>query len=964
MKFIRIKGAREHNLRDLDLELPRDKFIVISGLSGSGKSSLAFDTIFAEGQRRYVESLSSYARQFLGRLDKPDVDYIEGLSPAISIEQKTVHRNPRSTVGTVTEIYDYLRLLYARVGHPHCHLCGAPIEEQSVDEIVDSMMGLPERSRVILLAPVISGRKGEHRKILDDAKRSGFVRVRVNGEIRSLDEEINLDKNRKHSLEVVVDRLTIEPAVQKRLSESVETALEVASGRVTALIETPRSPSAADNGARRAARTELRQFSQSSACRACGAAFPELQPRLFSFNNPFGACPDCSGLGVKMEFHPDLVIPNHRLSFNQGAVAPYNPRAAWHRSLFQSLADHFGFTLDTPFDELQPQVFTALLSGSDEEVVVRYQNERRNSSYRYTTRYRGILHDLRRRHHESSSQGIKEWLEQYMRQHDCQTCNGARLRPEALAVTLDTSAERCNIDHVSRMSVQQAADFFSCVNLNDTERQIAAQILKEVRDRLSFMASVGLEYLTLDRRAATLSGGEAQRIRLATQIGSALVGVLYILDEPTIGLHQRDNQRLLNTLCHLRDLGNTLIVVEHDEQTLRTADHIVDLGPGAGVHGGQVTAAGTLEQVMATRASVTGRYLAGASTIPVPAARSAGNGHALQVIGAREHNLKRIDVTIPLGTFSVITGVSGSGKSTLLTEVLYPALANRVSRSRLVVGAHDRLEGIEHVDKVINIDQSPIGRTPRSNPATYVGLFTPIRDLFASLPEAKARGYKPGRFSFNVKGGRCEHCEGGGQIKIEMHFLPDVYITCDVCRGRRYNRETLDIRYKGRTIHDVLEMTVEEALEFFRVIPAIARRLATLNEVGLTYIKLGQSALTLSGGEAQRVKLALELSKRGTGKTVYLLDEPTTGLHFDDVRQLLEVLHLLVAQGNTVVLIEHNLDVIKQADWIIDLGPEGGDRGGRVVASGTPEQVAATPASYTGEFLRPVLDTVVGAAAD
>jgi len=988
MKYIRIKGAREHNLKAIDLELPRDRLVVISGLSGSGKSSLAFDTIFAEGQRRYVESLSSYARQFLGRLDKPDVDYIEGLSPAISIEQKTVHRNPRSTVGTVTEIYDYLRLLYARVGHPHCHVCGAPIQEQSLDEIVDAMMSLPERSRVILLAPVISGRKGEHRKILDDAKRSGFVRVRVDGEIRSLDEEIILDKNRKHSLELVVDRLVIRAQVQKRLAESVETALELASGRVTALIETPRETpvavaagasldgvpgtrvasrggnGAAVNGAGPGAREErgqqVRQFSQSSACSACGAAFPELEPRLFSFNNPFGACPDCSGLGVKMEFDPELVIPNPRLSFNEGAVAPYNPKAAWHRSLFQSLADHFDFTLDTPFGDLPPDVLNALLRGSSEPVEVRYRNRRRNSSYRYTTRYRGILNDLRRRYRESSSPGVKEWLEQYMRHHDCSGCGGARLRREALAVTLDAGTEQRNIDQVSHMSVQQAMDFFARVGLDETEQQIAAQILKEVRDRLSFMASVGLEYLTLDRRAATLSGGEAQRIRLATQIGSALVGVLYILDEPTIGLHQRDNERLLETLIHLRDLGNTLIVVEHDEQTLRSADYIVDLGPGAGVHGGYVTAAGSLEEVMAARASVTGRYLAGASGIGVPARRRAGNGHLLRVVGAREHNLKEIDVDLPLGTFTVITGVSGSGKSTLLSDVLYPALANTVGRARMPVGAHRRLEGIERIDKVINIDQSPIGRTPRSNPATYVGLFGPIRDLFASLPEAKARGYKPGRFSFNVKGGRCENCQGGGQIKIEMHFLPDVYIACDVCKGRRYNRETLDIRYKGRNIHEVLEMTVEEALEFFRVIPPIARRLATLNAVGLTYIKLGQSALTLSGGEAQRVKLALELSKRSTGRTVYLLDEPTTGLHFEDVRQLLQVLHLLVEQGNTVVLIEHNLDVIKQADWIVDLGPEGGDRGGELVAVGPPEQVARVSGSHTGAFLRAAL----GAVAD
>ena len=981
MKFIRIRGAREHNLQGIDLDLPRDKLIVVSGLSGSGKSSLAFDTIFAEGQRRYVESLSSYARQFLGRLDKPDVDYIDGLSPAISIEQKTVHRNPRSTVGTVTEIYDYLRLLYARVGHPHCHECGAAIEEQSVDEIVDALMDLAEGSRLILLAPVVSGRKGEHRRVLDDAKRAGFVRVRVNGEIRSLDDAIELDKNRKHSLELVVDRLVVRPQVQKRLAESVETALELASGRVAAVIEAPRGrrlavpagqPAMAagagpeeGNGTAAAVERErddpvLRQFSQSSACSACGAAFPELEPRLFSFNAPFGACPDCSGLGVKMEFDPGLVIPNPRLSFNEGAVAPYNPDAAWHRSVFRSLADHFGFDLDTPFSDLPPDIFDLLLHGSDEQVEVHYRNSRRTSSYRYTTRYRGILHDLRRRQRDSASQGVKDWLEQYMRHHDCSSCGGTRLRPEALAVTLDADRGPRNIDQVSRMSVQEAAAFFGAVRLTDTERHIAAQILKEVRDRLSFMASVGLEYLTLDRRAATLSGGEAQRIRLATQIGSALVGVLYILDEPTIGLHQRDNERLLNTLIHLRDLGNTVIVVEHDEQTLRLADYIVDLGPGAGVHGGRVTAAGSLQEVLASRASLTARYLAGTCAIAVPAARRAGNGHRVRVTGATEHNLKSIDVDLPLGTFSVITGVSGSGKSTLLSDVLYPALANRVGRTRMVVGAHRALEGVEHVDKVINIDQSPIGRTPRSNPATYVGLFAPIRDLFASLPDSKARGYKPGRFSFNVKGGRCEHCQGGGQIKIEMHFLPDVYVACDVCKARRYNRETLDVRYKGRNIHDVLEMTVEEAGEFFRVIPAVSRRLETLIAVGLTYVKLGQSALTLSGGEAQRVKLALELSKRSTGKTVYLLDEPTTGLHFDDVRQLLEVLHLLVRQGNTVVLIEHNLDVIKQADWIVDLGPEGGHRGGRVIAAGPPEQVARTPGSHTGRFLREVL----GAVAD
>ena len=952
MKYLRIKGAREHNLKNIDLELPRDKLIVMSGISGSGKSSLAFDTIFAEGQRRYVESLSSYARQFLGRLDKPDVDYIEGLSPAISIEQKTTHRNPRSTVGTVTEIYDYLRLLYARIGHPHCANCGSPIEEQSVDQIVDSIMSLPDGSRVVLLAPVISGKKGEHRKIIDDAKRAGFVRVRVDGEIRSLDDDIELEKNKKHSIDVVVDRISIKPEVAKRVAESVETALEVAGGRATALVDA--------NGS-----SAERYYSQSSSCSNCGTAFPELQPRLFSFNNPHGACPDCSGLGVKMEFDPELILPNRSLSFNEGALSPYKPSAVWHRSTFKALADHHGFSLDTPFTAIPDDTIHALMYGTGEPIEVKYENSKRGSKYLYQTRHRGIIYDLQRRYLETNSQGVKDWLEQYQREDVCSACHGARLRQEALAVTLlsggaESSGARraardANIDLVARMSVRDAADFFAGLVLSEADEHIAQQILKEVRDRLSFMTSVGLQYLTLDRRAATLSGGEAQRIRLATQIGSSLVGVLYILDEPTIGLHQRDNQRLLDTLVRLRDLGNTLIVVEHDEQTLRSADYIVDLGPGAGVHGGYVTAVGTYQEILDSRSSLTGRYLSGALHIPRPQQRREGNGHRLVIRGAEEHNLRRIDAEFPLGCFAVITGVSGSGKSTLLSDIVYPALANRLNRAHLPVGKVADIDGVEHVDKVINIDQSPIGRTPRSNPATYVGLFTPIRDLFSSLPEAKARGYKPGRFSFNVKGGRCENCEGDGLIKIEMHFLPDVYITCDVCHGRRYNRETLDIHYKGKNIHEVLDMTVEEAHDFFRVVPAIERRLATLNAVGLGYVRLGQSALTLSGGEAQRVKLSLELAKRSTGKTVYLLDEPTTGLHFDDVRQLLEVLHLLVDQGNTVILIEHNLDVISQADWLVDLGPEGGDGGGQVVASGPPEVVAASRESHTAEYLREAL---------
>ncbi len=939
MKKLIIKGAREHNLKNVDLELPRDSLIVISGLSGSGKSSLAFDTIFAEGQRRYVESLSAYARQFLGRMDKPDVDYIEGLSPAISIEQKTTHRNPRSTVGTVTEIYDYLRLLYARIGIPHCPNCGQEIREQSVDQILDTILEYPTGSKVMILAPVVRGKKGEHRKIIEDAAKAGFVRMRVNGEVRSLDEDISLNKKQKHSLEIVVDRLKITPDVRKRLAESVETAMEVADGRVIAL----RKEEAGD--------TE-EFFSQKNSCPDCNISIPELQPRLFSFNNPYGACDSCAGLGVTMEFDPDLVVPDRSLSFNEGAFKTHNPDAAWHRSWFESLADHFGFDLDTPFEELPEDIQHIILHGTDEVIDFTYVNRKQTGRYEYSSSFKGILADLKRRYMETGSDGIKDWLEAFMRQQPCRACEGRRLKPEALAVTVGGE----NIFDLTSRSVLKLLEFFEEISFSETEQHISVQILKEIRDRLKFMTSVGLEYLTLERRAATLSGGEAQRIRLATQIGSQLVGVLYILDEPTIGLHQRDNERLINTLCQLRDIGNTLVVVEHDEMTLRTADYIVDLGPGAGVHGGHVTAKGNLDQVLKAKKSLTAQYLRGDLSIPVPDVRRPGNGNEIVIRGAKEHNLKDIDVGFPLGTFTVITGVSGSGKSTLMGDLLYPILHNQTNPSHIQAGEYQSVAGVEEIDKVINIDQSPIGRSPRSNPATYVGLFTPIRELFASLPESRARGYKPGRFSFNVKGGRCENCQGDGTIKIEMHFLPDVYITCDVCKGKRFNRETLDVRYKGKNIHDVLDMSIEEALEFFDKIPAVKRRLATLQAVGLDYVKLGQSALTLSGGEAQRVKLSLELSKRSTGKTFYILDEPTTGLHFADVKKLLEVLQMLVEKGNTVVLIEHNLDVIKQADHVIDLGPEGGVNGGRIVAQGPPEAVAKSKKSYTGRFLREVLN--------
>jgi len=933
-----VKGARENNLKNIDVELPRDKLIVVSGLSGSGKSSLAFDTIFAEGQRRYVESLSAYARQFLGQMKKPDVDYIEGLSPAISIEQKTTHRNPRSTVGTVTEIYDYYRLLYARIGTPHCPKCGREIREQGIDQILDTIMSWKPGTKLQVLAPVVRGKKGEHLKILEDAGKQGFVRARINGEMRNLDEEIVLDKQKKHSIEVVVDRLKLSEDGRRRLAEAVEAALKIADGIAIVTRE--------ENGA-----VIDEFFSQRGACPDCNISLPELEPRLFSFNSPHGACPECTGLGIKLEFDPDLVIPDKSLSFNEGGCIPYNPDAAWYRSRFDALAKHYKFSLDTPFEELPAKAMNAILYGGDEAIRVRYDNAKGTGHFEYESAFPGILAELKRRYLETQSDGIKDWLEKFMSEKPCEACHGKRLKPEALAVTIGGT----NIHDLAAKSVEESIRFYNSLDLTETQKQISKQVFKEITARLSFLQNVGLEYLTLERKAGTLSGGEAQRIRLATQIGSSLVGVLYILDEPSIGLHQRDNQRLIDTLIYLRDIGNTLIVVEHDEQTLRTADYIVDLGPGAGVHGGHVVAAGTPEQVMKNKKSITGRYLAGDLTIPVPEKRREGNGHKITIHGCREHNLKNIDVTINLGGFTCFTGVSGSGKSTMLTDLLYPAISNRITRTVQREGDFDSIEGLGAIDKVINIDQSAIGRTPRSNPATYVGVFTPIRDLFASLPESKARGYKPGRFSFNVKGGRCEHCQGDGTIKIEMQFLPDVYITCEHCHGKRFNNETLDVRFKGKNIAEVLDMTIEEAAVFFDKVPQIAHRMNTLLSVGLGYIKLGQSALTLSGGEAQRIKLAFELARRATGKTLYFMDEPTTGLHFADVKQLMETIQRLVDTGNSIVMIEHNLDVIKQADWIIDLGPEGGTRGGTIVAQGRPEEVAKVKGSWTGKYLKDVL---------
>ncbi len=928
-----IRGAREHNLKNIDVEIPRNQFVVITGLSGSGKSSLAFDTIYAEGQRRYVESLSAYARQFLGLMEKPDVDYIEGLSPAISIEQKTTQKNPRSTVGTVTEIYDYLRLLFARVGHPHCYSCGDPITRQTPQQIVDQILQYPEGTRILILAPVVRGRKGEYRDLLEEVKREGFLRVRIDGNVYGLDEPIRLNKNIKHTIEVVVDRLKVQPKIRQRLTESVEIALQLAAGLVTVLN--------VDSG-------EEELFSEHFACPKCGVSIEELEPRLFSFNSPYGACPACDGLGQKLEIDPRLVIPNPDLSIRQGAIAPIGEqRESWNYEMIRSLAEAMGFDLDTPWKDLPEDVKNVILYGTGDRKI-RFRFERTDSRFEFTSKYEGIVNNLYRRYRQTSSQSIRDWIESFMNQVPCPECGGARLKKEALGVKIGGKT----IAEVTAMNIRQAYAFFHSLELTEREMTIAHQILKEIRARLEFLLNVGLEYLTLDRTTGTLSGGEAQRIRLATQIGSQLVGVLYVLDEPSIGLHQRDNKRLIQTLHKLRDLGNTVLVVEHDRETIENADYVIDLGPGAGTHGGSVVAVGSPEEIRNHPQSLTGKFLRLEEHIPIPTTRREGNGKFLVLKGARGNNLKNITVRFPLGKFICITGVSGSGKSTLVNETLYPILARHFYSSKMIPLPYDAIEGLEHVDKVIDIDQSPIGRTPRSNPATYTGVFTQIRDLFSQLPEAKIRGYKPGRFSFNVKGGRCEACQGDGVKKIEMHFLPDVYVTCEVCKGKRYNRETLEIRYKDKTIADVLDMTVEEALVFFDKIPAIKRRLQTLYDVGLGYIRLGQQATTLSGGEAQRVKLATELSKIGTGRTVYILDEPTTGLHFADIRRLLDVLNQLVDKGNTVIVIEHNLDVIKTADWIIDLGPEGGDRGGEIVFEGTPEEIIQHPTSYTGQFLK------------
>jgi excinuclease ABC subunit A len=939
MEKILIRGARQHNLKNISLELPRNKLIVITGKSGSGKSSLAFDTIFAEGQRRYIESLSSYARQFLGQLDKPDVDDIQGLSPSIAIEQKTTHRNPRSTVGTVTEIYDYYRLLYARIGEAFCPVCGQPIRPSSLDQILQRVLELGSDRKLMVLAPVIRGKKGEHQKVFQDAKKLGYQRVRLNGQVQEIDQVPSLDKKKKHTVEIVVDRLVSSTENRLRLSEAIQAALRMASGLVVVvdLTETPQE----------------HFFSEKASCPTCDFQMPDLEPRLFSFNSPFGACPTCSGLGIVMEFDPKLIAPDPTKSFLDRGFLPYNPESGWSRSWFQALARRLNFDLATPIKDLPKSTYRALFYGTDDKVDVVYENKAKTGRFEYSTHFLGIIGDLNRRYRETTSPEIRQWLERFQSRKTCPTCQRQRLRQEALAVRVGVK----NISELTQLSVEQSLRFFEELELNKTQTTIAAQILKEIQARLGFLHDVGLDYLTLDREAGTLSGGEAQRIRLATQIGSGLMGVLYVLDEPTIGLHQRDNEKLINTLLRLRDLGNTLIVVEHDEQTIRTADYIVDLGPGSGVHGGEVISQGPLSHILKDPKSLTGKYLSGKIQMPLPTSRRAGNGQFLRLRGARKHNLKSISVDIPLGTFVVITGVSGSGKSTLMGDILFPALTNRLSENsqKLEEGDFDSIEGVKHLDKVISIDQSPIGRTPRSNPATYVGLFGPIRDVFAQLPESKARGYKSGRFSFNVKGGRCESCEGAGVRKIEMNFLPDVYVVCDVCHGKRFNSDTLDIHFKGKNIYDVLEMTVQEASEFFSAFPAIATKLRTLESVGLGYIKLGQNALTLSGGEAQRVKLSLELSKKATGKTIYLIDEPTTGLHFDDVRQLIETIQRLVDKGNTVLMIEHNLDMIANADWIIDLGPEGGDRGGTVIVQGPPEQVMANPASYTGQFLKEYL---------
>ena len=933
-----IQGAREHNLKNVSVTIPRDRLVVFTGLSGSGKSSLAFDTIYADGQRRYVESLSSYARQFLGQMEKPDVDYIEGLSPAISIDQKTTSKNPRSTVGTVTEIYDYLRLLYARIGVPHCPVCGREIKQQTVDQIIDKLCSYPEKTRIQLLAPVVRGRKGEHVKEFENARKSGFVRVRADGILYDLSEEIKLEKNKKHSIEIVVDRLSINDGIRSRLTDSVETALRLSGGLVIADV----------------VGVEEVLFSQNYACPEHGISIEALEPRMFSFNNPMGACPTCTGLGTFMKVDPDLVVPNQELSIRGGAVKA----SGWYigesgtiaQMYYEALARHYDFSLDTPFKDLTAKQKDVLLYGTKgERIHMIRKNEYGTGSY--DTEFEGIVNNLERRFRETQSSYIRDEITQVMSAVPCPDCKGERLKKEYLAVTVGG----LNISDFCKMSVTDALAFVENLSLSERDAMIASQILKEIKARLGFLNSVGLEYLTLSRASATLSGGESQRIRLATQIGSSLVGVLYILDEPSIGLHQRDNDKLLATLKRLRDIGNTLIVVEHDEDTMRAADFIVDVGPGAGVHGGEIVCAGTPDEVMACENSITGQYLSGKRKIPVPAARRPGNGNFLTIKKARENNLKGVTVKIPLGTLTCVSGVSGSGKSSLVNEVLFKTLSATLNGSRLKPGKSGGIDGLEFLDKVIDIDQSPIGRTPRSNPATYTGVFTDIRELFAQTADAKMRGYSSSRFSFNVKGGRCEACEGDGILKIEMHFLPDIFVPCEVCKGKRYNRETLEVKYKGKSIYDVLDMTVEEALDFFDSIPRIKRKIETIYEVGLGYIKLGQPATTLSGGEAQRVKLATELSRRSTGKTIYILDEPTTGLHSYDVQKLIDVLQRLVDAGNTVVVIEHNLDVLKTADWIIDLGPEGGDRGGTIVGTGTPEQLAAMPQSYTGQYLAPLL---------
>ena len=937
---IYVKGARVNNLKNIDVAIPRDKLVVLTGLSGSGKSSLAFDTIYAEGQRRYVESLSSYARMFLGQMEKPDVDYIDGLSPAISIDQKTTSKNPRSTVGTVTEIYDYLRLLWARVGTPHCPICGKEIKQQTIDQIIDQVLALPEATRIQVMAPVIRGKKGEHTKIFEDARRSGYVRCRVDGIAYDLSEEIKLEKNKKHNIEIVVDRLVIREDITRRLTDSVEVASNLAGGLVVINI---------------VGEDRDIMFSQNYACEDCGVSIEELSPRMFSFNNPFGACPTCTGLGSQMKIDPDLIIPNKNLSIVEGAITA----SGWNniksdgisRMYFDALAKKYKFKLNTPVKDLPREVLDVILYGTGGEKLTLHYDQPRGQGTLYQP-FEGIVNNLERRYRETQSDAMKRELEECMSQCPCPTCGGRRLKKESLAVTVGG----LDIDTYCRKSVDEALDFIDHLELNPTQTMIAERILKEIKNRLGFLRSVGLQYLTLSREAGSLSGGESQRIRLATQIGSSLMGVLYILDEPSIGLHQRDNDMLLKTMKDLRDLGNTLLVVEHDEDTMRAADYIVDIGPGAGVHGGEVVACGTPEEVMACKNSLTADYLTGRRKIPVPKERRKGNGHYLKVFGAAEHNLRHIDVTFPLGTFTCVTGVSGSGKSSLVNEILFKKLGADLNRTKTRAGKHDHIEGEEFLDKVINIDQSPIGRTPRSNPATYTGLFNDIRELFASTPDAKSRGYGPGRFSFNTRGGRCEACTGDGLLKIEMHFLPDIYVPCEVCKGKRYNRETLEVRYKGKNIYEVLEMTVDEAMPFFENLPRIYNRLKTLEEVGLGYVKLGQPSTELSGGEAQRVKLATELSKRSTGKTIYILDEPTTGLHSYDVHRLIEVLQKLVDVGNTVVVIEHNLDVIKTADHVIDLGPEGGEGGGTIVCAGTPEEVAACPESYTGQYLKKLLE--------